>query len=80
MSGRIAKLRKGEAPSLLDASKGNEVIEWVNAFLSCPQVKVSEGKIIITPGIKVYVTGSTNGLPYSGIALFYKDTTPITTS
>jgi hypothetical protein len=50
--GRITPLRKGEGPTLLHTEKGNELIKWLNAILSCPELKVSAGKIriIIPPG------------------------------
>ncbi|HEX8309939.1 MAG TPA: hypothetical protein VF614_01400 [Chthoniobacteraceae bacterium] len=76
-NGRIAKVRKGESPTLLHESKANELIGWINALLSCPQVKVSEGKILIEAGKKVVATGPLNGVPASGVALYHTPPTPL---
>lgn len=60
--GQIARVTKGERPTLLEATKANEVIDAINALQNVTIEKADQDMVYVTSsGVKIYYEGGGDG-------------------
>jgi hypothetical protein len=60
--GRIDRVTKGERPTLLEATKANEVIDTINALQNVTIEKADQDAVYVTSsGVKIYYEGGGDG-------------------
>ena len=65
---KVARVKKGKRPTLLETTKANEVIDAINLLHNVTIEKGSQDEVLITPqGVEIYYEGNSSPSTRSGV-------------
>jgi len=65
---KVARVKKGKRPTLLETTKANEVIDAINLLHNVTIEKGSQDEVLITPqGVEIYYEGNSSSSTGSGV-------------